>query len=167
MKSALISAFPGTGKTFLYNNSNLKILDSDSSKFNKNEFPNNYINHIKNNMHKVDCILISSHKNVREALFANKLPFILVYPDISLKNEYIERYRNRGSSDEFIILLEKNWNTWINELIYQKHCTHCVLKNKEYLSNILYDIIECNNCDNYHIQCCVDCQVYKREQKKK
>jgi hypothetical protein len=39
----LISAFPGTGKSFLFNNTKLKILDSDSSKFDKSKFPENYI----------------------------------------------------------------------------------------------------------------------------
>ena len=49
-KTLLISAFPGTGKTYSYENSNKIILDSDSSKFDKNDFPNNYINHIKENL---------------------------------------------------------------------------------------------------------------------
>jgi len=35
----LISAFPGTGKSYFYKNTKLKVLDSDSSKFDKSKFP--------------------------------------------------------------------------------------------------------------------------------
>jgi len=47
----IISAFPGTGKTTLYKNDkyrDIKIMDSDISKFDKKYFPKNYIEYIKN-----------------------------------------------------------------------------------------------------------------------
>lgn len=83
----VISGFPGIGKSYMYNNmKDLKILDSDSSKFSwvkdeegKNtkernpDFPNNYIKHIKDNMDSSDIILVSSHKVVRDALKDNDI----------------------------------------------------------------------------------------------
>lgn len=135
MLATLISAFPGTGKSYYFKKSMLNVLDSDSNTFDKSEFPTNYINHIKNNIEKVDCILISSHRPVRDALVANNLEFVLVYPDKSLRDEYIKRYEERGSNKQFIALLTNNWDSWIDELINQKNCSHIVLQSGEYLSN--------------------------------
>lgn len=49
IETVIISGFHGIGKSYFYNNNHktLKISDSDSSKFDKKDFPNNYIKHIK------------------------------------------------------------------------------------------------------------------------
>lgn len=133
----LISAFPGSGKSHYFRNTDKYVLDSDSSKFDKSKFPENYIKHIKNNMGKVDIIMISSHKEVRDALVDNELSFTLVYPDKSLKDEYISRYKERGNDDKFVELLDKNWDTWIGELETQDGCKHIKLHSGQYLSDIL------------------------------
>lgn len=133
----LISAFPGVGKSYLKENSSLSIKDSDSSKFDKSDFPANYIRHIKENMGKCDIILISSHDIVRKALVEEDLSFFLVYPDKSLKNEYIERYKQRGSDENFVKLLDEKWNEWINDMENQEgKCQKIVLSSDEYLSDI-------------------------------
>lgn len=136
VETTLISAFPGTGKTRYFNN-NTDCLDSDSSKFDKANFPNNYIKHIKDNIGKVSYIFISSHKEVREALEKNSLYFTLIYPDISLKREYLERYKQRGSPESFISLLDKNWDIWINQLLKQENCGHIILRSNQFISDIL------------------------------
>ena len=136
MYTRVVSAFPGTGKTYYFNNSESgKVLDSDSSKFNKQYFPANYIEHIKTSLQNdsIHTIFVSSHKVVRDALVDNDIRFLLVYPGRELKEEYIERYKNRGNPPEFIILVEKNWDAWIDELDNQMGCTKIKLKSKEYL----------------------------------
>ena len=135
-ETTLISAFPGVGKSYLFKtNKNKVILDSDSSKFDKKHFPDNYIQHIKKNIGKADIICISSHKEVRDTLVENQLFFTLVYPERSLKKEYVERYKERGNDDNFVKLLEKNWGSWMDELENQKGCKHVRLKSGEYLSD--------------------------------
>lgn len=137
-ETKLISAFPGCGKSHYYKNTTGKtILDSDSSTFNKSDFPQNYINHIKENIGKVDVILISSHKEVRDALSENGIYYTLVYPKLDLKDEYIKRYKKRGSDVNFINLLEKNWNLWITELDEQTGCDRIKLNSGEYLSDVI------------------------------
>ena len=136
-ETTLISAFPGVGKTYLKDNfKNLEIIDSDSSTFDKENFPQNYIQHIKNNMGKVDIILISSHEAVRKALVEEGLLFIQVYPDSKIKDEYIQRYRERGSNEEFIKILDENWDTWIEQMKNQKRCAHIVLYSGQCLSTL-------------------------------
>lgn len=134
-KATLMSAFPGTGKSYLFKNSDKKVLDSDSSKFDKKYFPDNYIQHIKDNINEADYILISSHEVVRKALDDNNLKFILVYPDITLKEEYLKRYKERGSDEKFIDILDKNWEDWIKQLDEQKCFKKIILKKDEYLTD--------------------------------
>ncbi len=137
-ETLLLSAFPGTGKSYLFkNNKDLKILDSDSSKFDKKDFPENYIKHIKDNIGKADIICISSHEEVRKALVKNNLDFTLAYPDIKLKDEYLERYKERGSDEKFIKLLSDNWDGWIKDLEKQKGCKNIKLKKGEYLADAI------------------------------
>ena len=142
-RAVLISAFPGCGKSTFYNKysvysesqeeqykdcSNCKILDSDSSQFSwiwkdgqktnerNPEFPANYIEHIKENMLTQDIIFISTHESVRNALKEAGLEYTLIYPDGSLKEEWIRRFKERGSSDGFIQTVEENWDTWIDQM---------------------------------------------------
>ena len=134
----LISAFPATGKSTLFKTYNGKITDSDSSTFDKKDFPHNYIAHIKEKISEgYEYVLISSHKIVRDALVENELPFILVYPNIELKQEYIERYKNRGNNDSFIKLIETNWDDWINECNEQTGCSKIELQSGQFLSDVI------------------------------
>ena len=133
----IISAFPGTGKTHLFNNTNLFVLDSDSSYFDKTNFPKNYIEHIKSYIGKVDYILVSSHEDVRDELIRNKIDFLLIYPDESLKNEYIERYKMRGSSDGFINLISANWDKWISDCSGQRRCLNIKLPSGKFISDVI------------------------------
>ena len=87
MRTKIISAFPGVGKTTYHKNNPDTTLDSDSSSFswivdehgNKTRnphFPQNYIDHIKQNIGKYKYIFVSSHKEVRDALLDNCILFI-------------------------------------------------------------------------------------------
>jgi len=146
----IISAFPATGKSYLFQNTKQgSILDSDSSKFSwissgvrHPDFPQNYINHIKDNIGNVNLILVSSHKIVREALVNNNIVFTLVYPDNSLKEEYINRYIKRKNDQNFINILDKNWNNFLEDMQNQTHCRHLILNSGEYLIDRIIDLKE-------------------------
>ena len=134
----VISAFPGCGKSHLFRNKGeKKILDSDSSTFDKSQFPQNYIEHIKSNIGEVDVILVSSHKEVREALVNESITFTLVYPSKDIKEEYIQRYIDRGNDGKFVELLKQNWDNWIDELENQEGCEKIKLESGQYLSDVI------------------------------
>lgn len=157
MRSKIISAFPGCGKSTYYKKwsqyspENVwrirnegkqvyysvgipiplgkKILDSDSSLFswiydengNKTDkrnpdFPNNYIQHIKDNIDKQDIIFISSHKIVREALEKEGIKYYLIYPQKDMKDEFIKRFRERGNDEKFIKYQEEHWDEFIDDM---------------------------------------------------
>lgn len=119
----IISGYPGIGKTYLTQNSSLKVTDSDSSSFSWIEpgvrhpdFPQNYINHIKKAINEFDIVVVSSHKVVRDTLRENGLDFVVFYPSIESKEIYIERYKQRGNNEKFIDLVNSNWESWITEI---------------------------------------------------
>lgn len=142
MSALVVSGFPGVGKTRFVSSirhtysiddpklpivtsiseSGMRVMDSDSSHFSWLEpgirnpfFPRNYIEHILANMDSVDIIFVSSHAGVREALLEAEIEFWLVYPRIETKEEYLKRYADRGSDDQFVQLLDVNWNQWVSE----------------------------------------------------
>jgi len=134
----VVSAFPACGKSYMFNNYNDKpftMLDSDSSQFSwvkyengintkerDSDFPNNYIKHIKDNMGKVDVIFVSSHDIVRKALNENKINFFMVYPDKSMKEEWIKRFRERGNDENFIAFISNNWDNFIDKIENEEKC---------------------------------------------
>ena len=145
----IISVFPACGKTYVFENFKDKIiLDSDSSKFSwvivgeqkvrHPDFPQNYINHIKENIGKADYILVSIHENIRRSLEEAGIDFYLVYPDRSLKEEWIGRCFLRGSGEKFCQLIADNWDNWIDGLEEdsKKH-KFMKLLNNEYLSHVI------------------------------
>lgn len=143
--TVLCAAFPGTGKSWYVDKGEGSgyipqgfATDSDSSKFDKDNFPQNYIQHIKEKISQgYTKVFISSHKEVRDALVANGLEFTLVYPDISLKEEYLGRYKDRGNSSLFIEMMEKNWERFIEQCQDQTGCKHIVLPSMIFISNVM------------------------------
>jgi hypothetical protein len=122
----------------VYNNMGLpvgeKILDSDSSLFswiydengNKTnernpDFPNNYIRHIKKHMETDDIIFVSSHKVVRDALKENDIPYILIYPSINMKDEWIRRFKERGNDKSFIEFQKDHWDEFITDMMNETY----------------------------------------------
>lgn len=132
-KSIIVSAFPACGKSFttkyLSMHKGFNVTDSDSSKYswiydelgNKtNErnpnFIEDYLNHIKEESLVRDFIFISAHDNVRKALINEKIPYCLVYPDISMKETMLARMKERGNDESFIKFQEENFESFINEI---------------------------------------------------
>jgi hypothetical protein len=139
----LVAAFPGTGKSH-YCNADVDYMpqgfatDSDSSKFDKAKFPENYIEHIKQKiLEGYARVFISSHKDVRDALVLHNLPFVLIYPSKELKQEYIERYKQRGNNEKFIQLVSDNWENWIDDCKVQTGCFHIELKSGQFVANVV------------------------------
>lgn len=138
----IILGFPGVGKSTLAQKEGYQ--DSDSSLFSwaptsrtrHPEWPDNYLDHLEEAA-KFKVVLASTHAEVRKGLVARGIPFTLVYPSLEMKREYIQRYVDRGSSAEFIELLESQYEKWIRELMNQEGCEHFVLTSGQYLSDIL------------------------------
>lgn len=149
-RAVVISAFPGTGKSYTTKSEHFKeliILDSDSSNFSwaddehtqrHPDFPNNYMDHIEENLDKADIIFVSSHKAVRDAMKARGIKFQLVYPERFMKEVYMNNYHNRGNTDAFINVLNDNWDNWLDEM----EAETCEAKYKLGISQYMMDVID-------------------------
>ena len=113
MNNIIISAFPGLGKSTLYEENKINYSDSDSSKFDKKHFPSNYIKHIKKMIKEKHLVFVSSHIEVRNMLVEEGLPFIYVIPTLDRKQEFLENYKQRGNTKEFIENVDSNWERWL------------------------------------------------------
>lgn len=124
MRTRIIAAFPGTGKSHFYQNNKDICIDSDSSLFSwikqsdgtkirNPSFPRNYLEHIRENIGNYKYIFVSTHMEVRNILLENCLFFYLLYPQRADKEKYINRYIRRGSPEVFVDLLSKSWDDWI------------------------------------------------------
>ena len=158
--TVVVSAFPCCGKTYAFKNYQDKysILDSDSSQFSwcyehdplssdkikkyrNPEFPNNYIEHIKENIGKVDFIFVSSHLQVREALTNAGISFCTVYPKEEMLNEWVGRMYRRGSVVDFIKFQIEHWDEFMHNITFEPHGFGIIrLGNNEYLDlDFLYN----------------------------
>ncbi len=139
-QTLVISAFCGTGKTYICENSSKNVIEFECWKYDKNDFPENYVIDVKASLGKVDAIFISTNPLALHALNELGVKSILIYPSLQLKSEYIERYKKRGSSNDFVTTLSKNWDNWINEIKGNKYCQYVELKYGEYISTVLSEI---------------------------
>ena len=155
----IISGFAGVGKsTFAKNHPDIAVdLESSDYKwiFGKSiedmevesrkgqtdkilnpDFPDNYFKAITDSIGKYKYIFISMDENIREMLESANIEYSVAYPHVECKQEYIERYKMRSNSENFVNLLESKFEEWI--LALEKYPgDKIVLNHGEYLESKL------------------------------
>lgn len=125
----IIAGFPGVGKSTAAKNKDWMFLDMESSDYhwvvdgegNKTchpEWPINYVDAIMNaahdNMSPQLYILISTHNEVLVELDKRHIYYNAVLP--KSKDIYLQRYRERGNTEEFIAKLDANFDSFIESV---------------------------------------------------
>jgi hypothetical protein len=140
----VISGFHGVGKsvfTSLAKAHGVTISDSDSYKFTKDNFPQNYIDHILRMRKERDIVLVSSHKEVRDAMDALGIEYTLVIPEPSLKPIYMQNYADRNSPPEFLSFMNNEWYNLLDTCLPSPMSTTIELKEGQYLADIIADLL--------------------------
>ena len=139
----LVAAFPATGKSY-YAERHDNVADSDSSAFSwiglgkrHPDWPHNYLRHIKDELLDGRTVLVSTHAEVRHLLEDEELPFTLVYPQRHLRDEYVRRMVDRGSSIALCETVAARWHDWITEMHEQPCAARIVLGAGDYLSDVM------------------------------
>lgn len=159
-QTVIISAFICCGKTYMtekYNGWKYTMLDIETGDFTGTsnisenmtqkinpDFPQNYIECIKENIGKYDIIFVSAHSKVRRALKDNNLKFILVTPRRNMKHVWLDRLRQLETPDTIIQSIANNWDSYINmmELEKDKHCiVNWLNKNHLYIDDVYLDFV--------------------------
>lgn len=142
----LIAAFPATGKTHLAKASE-GVVDSDSSHFSWKwlgpedrerhpDWPGNYIAHIKSELADGRTVLVSTHQEVRDALVAAGLWFVLVFPAADLQAEYRKRMAERGSPSWLVEKVIGMWDEMQAQMRGQAGCDYLILGPGRYLGDV-------------------------------
>ena len=155
LKGIIICGFPGVGKSYAAQRST-DITDAESSAFhyptdweNINEpekmrttedpdWVKKYVDHLVDmaSQYGYRYVLASTHDEVIAELNSRFVPYVVVAPDRSLKDEYLGRYLKRGSDADFIINLNENWDEWLDQIErYSSAVIH--LKAGQTISDIL------------------------------
>ena len=148
----VIYAFPATGKTYLCQ-TNKKCIELSSEKFHWQSdsfsekdkgtykvinplWPQNYKEAILTKISQYDYVFITHSGSI--ICEQNNIPYILVYPSLKCKQEYIDRMYMRGNSKEFIDNMIKNYDYYINSLKENKYAVKKIeLNSGQYLSDAL------------------------------
>ena len=135
-KVHIISGFPGTGKSTAAKLLPGIVIDLESSDFHWTdpkaeekvqhpEWPANYITAIRalafetdglKNYRDLLYVLISGHAQVLNRLDELGIDYAISYPALDAKEEYLQRYIDRGNTPEFIEKLSANYEKYIADL---------------------------------------------------
>ena len=139
MESTIISGFPGIGKSFLSIWKGDAVLDLDSANFTGENKWENYKNTLINSIGKYKYILVSTHPQTREILDELNIEYYIVYPDKSLKSNFIMRYKERNNNNSFIKLMEEHFENFVNSIENSKGGVKIKLDKPDmFLKDILY-----------------------------
>jgi hypothetical protein len=141
-KAIIISGFAGIGKSGLKDNvpyyDNVKIYDLSSSYFRKEEgWEKIYCDIVESMSDNYDFIFISTHDIVIREMLDRGNNFFIVYPRRNCKEEYRQRFIDRGNSKEYIDKFMKNWDNFIDMLDNVNYDKKITLRTGQYLSDVL------------------------------
>lgn len=103
----IICGFAGIGKSTAAKHIP-GVVDLESTPFNKDwELYAAVASHM---VYSGYTVLVSAHIEFRDTLHELDIEYVLAFPPQSAKDEYIERYKERGSSNDFIKLMSDNWD---------------------------------------------------------
>ena len=165
-KTLVVSAFPGCGKTFLYesqdkgfniqgSNKKISFIDSDSSSYAKTpDWERRYALDIKSKLGTVDFIFISQHSKVLEELHKLGVDYVTVYPNNTnqlsdkerqlIKQQWFGRFVLRDNShikdfSKWLSSLKENYDNWtsIEQIKKMNPLKYYLLNQNQYISDIL------------------------------
>jgi hypothetical protein len=172
MNTMIISAFPATGKTYLYRNQDsltfnylgqdkrFSFKDSDSSHYTKTQdWQKQYVDDIKNLCGTVDFIFISNHEEVLKELESQHIPFVMVAPDNSewisekerrlIKQQYFGRFVLRDNShikdfNKWFNMMKEKYDDWtsVKHLTKYNPASFLLLKQDQYMSDIIKQLYQ-------------------------
>ena len=135
----IICGFPGVGKSTVARDMG-GVVDLESTPF-KKDF-DMYLNvaiHMHNNGYTP---LVSSHEEMREKLINSGVKFKVVIPKLTDKDIYMRNYKYRGSTEEFIKLLDENFDKWILDIMSDVRLRDklIILDHDKYIDDYIEDI---------------------------
>ena len=156
----IIAAHAGTGKTTFANMHPDKVVDFTAGPYKylpnpafdglgseeikahpdscRNwDYPDNYLDAIKQEMGNGKMLVIPSCYMVRSLLRVEGIPYILCYPRRDAKETYRKRYIDRGNTEEFLDIFIDRWDNFLDLLEGDDYGKHIVMEAYEYLADVI------------------------------
>lgn len=153
----IISAFPGTGKTYASKKFKDIALDLESSAYQWSDYdfehveqckgkttekkllwPINYFDDILSSNVKFPFVFISSNHVILDMLSAHNINFITVTPNIYDKKAYFDCYFKRGNPEEFVNKISCNFEIFVKSLDNNENALcHVKLGHDKHISDII------------------------------
>lgn len=111
----IICGFPGTGKSMMAKFS--RWVDLESTPFSRRGQWLLYAEVAKHMSDNGYTVMVSTHKEMIDALEQIEAHYTVVIPPLSDLDTYRLRYDQRGNSYDFIAKLTDNWTEWISNII--------------------------------------------------
>ena len=86
---------------------------------------------------KYDYVFLSTHDMAIDELISRGAKFYIVYPKAHCKFEYMQRFKDRGNSQEYIDKFMKNWDSFIARLDRLETNNKVTLRTGQYLSDVI------------------------------
>lgn len=83
-----------------------------------------------------EILVIPTDSGILCQLEQDAIPYTVVYPNRSLKEEYRQRYLARGNTESFIDIFIGDWDMWM-DLVRDNNGTHIEIQSGEYLSDVI------------------------------
>lgn len=119
----IICGFPGTGKSVMARMS--KWVDLESTPFEKDWW--RYAKVAKHMSDRDYMVMVSTHRELLECFEQMEVSYTVVVPPVSDKDIYINRYKQRGNTDDFISTVEANWENWISDIVTHRSVLRTVV----------------------------------------
>ena len=152
----IIYGFPGIGKSWLCKNYK-NFLDLESSEYHwivsddiielsveerkglnckeNIEWPNNYYQAISMALNKYDYIFVS-YEGIKYCKMQN-IQYVRIFPTKEQKEIYINRFKRRENSKNFIYMMGLNFEKFVRECTDDCNCVKIELLEDEYLEQCL------------------------------
>lgn len=100
----IISGFTGIGKSTIANSSTKRIIDLESSDFNKadNTWYETYCKVAKRLSDQGYIVFVSCHSDVRNWFKYHNIPYVVIYPEKDLENEWTMKLQKRYDKTKLI-----------------------------------------------------------------
>lgn len=117
MKAKIVAAFPGCGKSYACRpeNSRFSCYNILLAEIDEDNFEESFLTQLREVIRNFDYIFVPSDMRVLNCLQAEQYHFRLMYPSPWLRAEFILRYWQRGSPEDFQKHMDENFEKLIQE----------------------------------------------------
>ena len=118
-KTLFIASFPDLG-SFDLSKTPFKIGNIDNSDYffcsNNFSYVHSFINSLKSMAGNYDIVFVPATDNIISKLENENINCVVLYPNISCKDSFIESMRKSGIEDSYVSMVEDSWDFIISRL---------------------------------------------------